>query len=143
MRSTARGSGRSGRGYSLELCGGTHCSASGQIGGFVITGERSIGAGTRRIEAVTGDGADALLRERIDLLERIAQTVGTASVDAAPERVAALQEELREVRRRLKAGEAECPGPQTWPPRRRRWRRASSSSAHLGSFDSPEHGKVS
>jgi alanyl-tRNA synthetase len=71
-------------GYSLELCGGTHCSASGQIGGFVITADRSIGAGTRRVEAVTGDGADALLRERTDLLERIADTVGVTSVGRGP-----------------------------------------------------------
>ena len=91
-------------GYSLELCGGTHCSASGQIGGFVITADRSIGAGTRRIEAMTGDGADALLRERTELLERIAETVGATSVDAVPDRVAALQDELREARRRLRAG---------------------------------------
>jgi alanyl-tRNA synthetase len=96
-------------GYSLELCGGTHCSASGQIGSFVITADRSIGAGTRRIEAVTGDGADALIRERLALLDRLGESLGVTSVDAAPERVAALQEELRETRRRLRAGGSSLP----------------------------------
>ncbi len=91
-------------GYSHELCGGTHCSNSGQVGSFVITGERSIGSGLRRIEALTGDGADAWLDQRLDALERTADIVGAQSVDAVPQRVAALTEELREARRRLKAG---------------------------------------
>jgi alanyl-tRNA synthetase len=90
--------------YSFELCGGTHCRASGQIGGFIITGERSIGSGMRRIEAVTGAAADALARERSDLLDRAAEALGAQSVEAVGERIAALQEELRETKRRLKAG---------------------------------------
>ena len=90
--------------YSFELCGGTHCAATGQIGGFVITGERSIGTGTRRIEALTGAGADRFVRERLATLERAAEVVGAQSPDAVPGRIAALQDELRETRRRVRAG---------------------------------------
>ena len=90
--------------YSFELCGGTHCRASGQIGGFLITAERSIGSGMRRIEAVSGTAADALVRERFDVLERAAEAVGAQSVEMVGDRIAALQEELHETRRRLKAG---------------------------------------
>jgi alanyl-tRNA synthetase len=91
-------------GFSHELCGGTHCRASGQIGSFVIVGERSIGSGMRRIEARTGDGADAYLDGRLATLERASESVGATSVEALPDRIAALQEELREARRRLKSG---------------------------------------
>jgi alanyl-tRNA synthetase len=90
--------------YSFELCGGTHCRASGQIGGFLITGERSIGSGMRRIEAVTGAAADALVRQRLTALEQAAETLGAQDVAAVDDRVRALQEELREAKRRLKAG---------------------------------------
>jgi alanyl-tRNA synthetase len=89
--------------YSFELCGGTHCRASGQVGSFVITGERSIGSGMRRIEALTGAGADTFLRGRADALERAANLAGATSVDALPDRITALQEELRDTKRRLKA----------------------------------------
>lgn len=92
--------------YSFELCGGTHCRASGQVGSFVITGERSIGSGMRRIEALTGDGADAWLDARVATLERAAELLGAQSVDAVPERIAALQAELKELRRRLRSGAA-------------------------------------
>jgi alanyl-tRNA synthetase len=92
--------------YSFELCGGTHCRATGQVGGFQITGERSIGSGMRRIEAVTGAAADRLARERSETLERVASVVGAQTTDAVEDRIAALQEELRETKRRLKSGAA-------------------------------------
>ncbi len=91
-------------GYSRELCGGTHCRATGQIGSFTIIGERSIGSGMRRIEAVTGDVADALLQERSAILERVAEAVGAQSVSSVPERVAELQARVRQLERRLREG---------------------------------------
>ena len=98
--------------YSFELCGGTHCRASGQIGGFVITGERSIGTGMRRIEALAGDVADAWLAERLAVLDRAVAAAGVPSSEALPERIGALDAELRELRRRLRAGGAAAlPGP--------------------------------
>jgi alanyl-tRNA synthetase len=98
-------------GYSHELCGGTHCRASGQIGSFVITGERSIGSGMRRIEALTGAGADAWLDNRVATLESVAELAGAQSPDALPDRIRALQDELRETKRRLRAGGAGLPKP--------------------------------
>jgi alanyl-tRNA synthetase len=97
--------------YSFELCGGTHCRATGQIGSFVITGERSIGSGMRRIEAITGDVADAYLRERTLLLEAAAERLGARSPEDVLDRIAALAEELREARRRLRAGGDGVPRP--------------------------------
>ncbi|HEX4897707.1 MAG TPA: alanine--tRNA ligase [Candidatus Limnocylindrales bacterium] len=90
--------------YSFELCGGTHCRASGQIGSFVITSDRSIGSGMRRIEALTGAGADALLRARSEALEAAMAAVGAQTGEGVPARITALQDELREAKRRMRAG---------------------------------------
>ena len=90
--------------YSFELCGGTHCRASGQVGSFVITSDRSIGSGMRRIEALTGAGADAYLRARSEALDAAQASLGAQTIEAIGQRIAALQDELRETRRRLRAG---------------------------------------
>jgi alanyl-tRNA synthetase len=90
--------------YSRELCGGTHCRATGQIGGFFVTGERSIGSGIRRIEAVTGEAADALVSERFALLASTAEALGVHDPAQAPARAAELQVRARELERRLRAG---------------------------------------
>jgi alanyl-tRNA synthetase len=97
--------------YSFELCGGTHCRATGQIGSFVITKESSIGSGVRRIEALTGAGADRYLRERVETLDRVAETVGAQSIDRVEDRIGALQDDLRETRRRLREGGGGIPKP--------------------------------
>jgi alanyl-tRNA synthetase len=60
----------------------------------------------RRIEALTGAGADAYLRSRVDALAAATEAAGAQTVEVLPDRIRALQDELREAKRRLKAGAA-------------------------------------
>ena len=90
--------------FSFELCGGTHTGATGEIGLVHLEGEGSIGAGTRRLEAVTGHGAEGLLRERHILMESLAKQLQTAPGELSS-RVGSLLAELDRERKRATAME--------------------------------------
>ena len=92
-------------GFSRELCGGTHVARTGQIGSFRITGESSIGAGLRRIEAVTGEGAEELVARRLEALHATASLLGVAE-EEVPARVEALTGRLREAEKAARAPKA-------------------------------------
>ena len=83
---------------SAELCGGTHVASTGQIGFFHILSESSIGSGLRRIEAVTGRGAEAFIEQRLSGLEKIAQSLGTSPGDTQ-DKVSGLITELDKEKR--------------------------------------------
>jgi len=91
---------------SAELCGGTHVSATGEIGLFHIISESSIGAGLRRIEAVSGRGAEQYFAERLSDLERIAKSLGS-SPEEARDKVSGIVSELDEERKQRLALERE------------------------------------
>lgn len=98
--------------FSTELCGGTHAARTGDIGLFRITSESGTAAGVRRIEAVTGEGAMAILHAQSDQLNDIAQLLKGDShnlgekVRAALERTRLLEKELQQLKEQAAAQES-------------------------------------
>jgi len=86
--------------YSVELCGGTHVAATGDIAIFKIIAESAVSSGVRRIEALTGEGARQWLNARDEKLREAASAL-KASPEEVPARVAALVENARKLEREL------------------------------------------
>ena len=86
--------------YSIELCGGTHVGALGDIGLLKIVGESAVSSGVRRVEALTGEAARAYLSARDETLRAVAASLRTTP-DEVPARVTALLDERRRLEREL------------------------------------------
>ncbi len=102
--------------FSVELCGGTHVDATGQIGIFKLEAESGIAAGVRRIEALTGQGALEAVRKREKILEDIGHYLGARDAQALDrlEKLVArekeLEKKLRAMEQKLASGAADGAG---------------------------------
>jgi alanyl-tRNA synthetase len=91
-------------GYSMELCGGTHTRATGEIGLFRIVGESAIAAGVRRIEAVAGLAAYELANEQYQLIKHIAGKIN-APVHELEKKVESLLAHQKDLEKSLKSAQ--------------------------------------
>lgn len=94
-------------GFSLELCGGTHVRATGEIGLFLIVSETSISSGVRRIEALTGEGAYRFAKEREGILADVSSKLAVSAEDLR-ERAEKLLAENAELHKRLENGKSQA-----------------------------------
>ena len=90
--------------FSFEVCGGTHVDRTGEVGAVYVLGESSIGAGMRRIEAISGRAAERMVWDRFKREERVAQTLQTSPAEVE-ERVQSLMAELDNLQREQEAME--------------------------------------
>jgi alanyl-tRNA synthetase len=86
--------------FSKELCGGTHCTRTGEIGMFLLTHERGVASGTRRVEAVTGEGSLEKSRSDHQILRRMEDVLSVPRHDVLAE-LAKRMEQLRALQRDL------------------------------------------
>ena len=97
--------------YSMELCGGTHTSATGNIGMFKIVSEAAIAAGVRRIEAITGEAVEDYLDEQLDLIGKLRENVKSndlvKGVISLNEQNAALRKEVEHLMQEQARGMAQ------------------------------------
>ncbi len=91
-------------GYSMELCGGTHTRATGEIGLFRIAGENAIAAGVRRIEAVSGMQAYQLANQQLELIKSIAGRLNSPVLELE-KKLEALLLQQKDLERQLKAAQ--------------------------------------
>lgn len=92
--------------FNTEFCGGDHVKNTNEIGLFKIVSEGGVGAGVRRIEAVTSSDAFAFMQERVDSLDHIAADLKVAQVKEVAHRVSELQDQLKEATKQNEALQA-------------------------------------
>jgi alanyl-tRNA synthetase len=91
-------------GFSTELCGGTHVGATGEIGSLLVTEESGVAAGVRRVEALTGLGALAFARPRLETFERVRSYLNAGPDDVAARlesRIQTLEKAVKDRDRKL------------------------------------------
>lgn len=96
--------------YSVEFCGGTHLSNTSEVGLFKLLSESGVAAGTRRIEAVTGEGVLEYIRGRDDLIARTAAALKTNLLGEIDKKAEALAADYKEVSRKLESLTAKIAG---------------------------------